>query len=559
MAQDRPSLNPLLTWLWQLLSLYSSEEITVPTDYHERVYQVKDVLKSDTSGLINSVLDFAIHCASVDYIIETNNNNFSNIIKYWFENINRSLLGRVPIGVKALSKECYMERWKNSSFLVLRTIWEDVSVAGTQFNLPTKMWFVDGYNLVVKNGDDGARIIGTEKYSIKIDERRTRPIPSSRDELIFVQKPFNSWSDLYTNPFIIQRGLYKNLKLFNLVNKKAERIVGKALEYLLLLKKGTEQLALKGLPEYTYSEEDLKKAKESLTDMVNKSKTDAGVPIYATGFDTEMEHLIPEYARILQKDIYSTIEKRILAGLGLIEIIEGTTSSRREALLSPKPFITEVESGIEDFISLLNDVIQTIIDKNKENHPKYFGESSTISLHYAPIKTFITDSIRDHLRSMYDRGVISKQTYTEVIGNVDIDIEVNRRKQETDNDLDTILYPPIIQNTEAKFADLTPFKKEKKTVEKQPEEKTGPEAKNFKSSVEEVPEPYEGIEDDLEFVKSLEEFGKIVKRKDGWYVLSEKTGKSLGGPYKTYKKAVQRLRQVEFFKNKGSEVSLDEV
>ena len=44
----------------------------------------------------------------------------------------------------------------------------------------------------------------------------------------------------------------------------------------------------------------------------------------------------------------------------------------------------------------------------------------------------------------------------------------------------------------------------------------------------------------------------IKKVKDGYKVLSEKTGKNLGGPYKTKAQAAKRLRQVEFFKhNKG--------
>ncbi len=41
----------------------------------------------------------------------------------------------------------------------------------------------------------------------------------------------------------------------------------------------------------------------------------------------------------------------------------------------------------------------------------------------------------------------------------------------------------------------------------------------------------------------------IVKRKAGYYVLSEKTRRNLGGPYKTREEAVKRLRQVEYFKH----------
>ena len=43
----------------------------------------------------------------------------------------------------------------------------------------------------------------------------------------------------------------------------------------------------------------------------------------------------------------------------------------------------------------------------------------------------------------------------------------------------------------------------------------------------------------------------IVKRKKGYYVISEKTKRNLGGPYKTRVQAVKRLRQVEFFKHRG--------
>src|SRR4030066_1378815 len=42
----------------------------------------------------------------------------------------------------------------------------------------------------------------------------------------------------------------------------------------------------------------------------------------------------------------------------------------------------------------------------------------------------------------------------------------------------------------------------------------------------------------------------IVEREDGYYVISEKTKKNLGGPHKTRAEAVKRLRQVEFFKHK---------
>jgi hypothetical protein len=43
----------------------------------------------------------------------------------------------------------------------------------------------------------------------------------------------------------------------------------------------------------------------------------------------------------------------------------------------------------------------------------------------------------------------------------------------------------------------------------------------------------------------------IVKKKDGYYVLSEKSKRNLGGPYSSKEEAKKRLRQVEYFKHLG--------
>lgn len=45
----------------------------------------------------------------------------------------------------------------------------------------------------------------------------------------------------------------------------------------------------------------------------------------------------------------------------------------------------------------------------------------------------------------------------------------------------------------------------------------------------------------------------IVRRDDGWHVLSER-GKHLGGPY-SREGAARRLRQVEYFKHRKAELT----
>jgi hypothetical protein len=43
----------------------------------------------------------------------------------------------------------------------------------------------------------------------------------------------------------------------------------------------------------------------------------------------------------------------------------------------------------------------------------------------------------------------------------------------------------------------------------------------------------------------------IKKTKQGYKVVSEHSGKNLGGPYKSKKDAVKRLKTVEYFKHHG--------
>jgi hypothetical protein len=531
----RKGLNPALRWLWDLLSFYSQEEIRVPTDYLGQVVEIKKVLKSDTSGLVNSILDFAINCATVDFTVETDNPNYTSLIEQWFGLVNKKLIGRVPIGLKELSKEYYRERWKNSSLLVLRTVWEDVTIDGVNLNLPTKMWFVDGQNIAVEDGDVENRIIGSENYYIRIADKKRKLIPATKDEFIFIQKPFSTWSDLYPTPFMIQRGLYKNMKIYDMINTKGERIIGKALEYMMLFKKGSENLAQQGATDFIYSQEDLKAIKDDFKQWQADNKASPGTPSYFTNFDTSIEHLIPDYAKAINTAMYAQLDKRLLQGLGLVEVIEGSASTRREAILNPKPFISEVERGIGDFIGLISNVLELVKMRNEASHPKIFGNKT--QLHYVPIKSFMNDNIRDHLRSMYDRGILSKQTYGEVVGEIDIDIEENRHKEEKEKKFtDTFAPPPITFQPPTPKVVKAPVAV-KAPTDNIPVSKKGPEAKNFKGEVEEV-------EGELEV-------SEIVKQKDGYHVIS-KEGKNLGGPYKTKKEAVKRLRQVEYFKHAGN-------
>ena len=284
MTQVIKGMSPALKWLSDLLSFFQVETITITSEYRDQVIQVKNILKDDTSGLVNTMLDFAIECAIVSYKIESDNENLQTALNTWLKQINFSLRGKIPTGIDALAKEYFRERWKSSSFLLLRTFWEKKD----GLTLPTTLFFVDGEDIHIRNSKEGIVILGDEKYSLRIndDKEKDKKLPSQSNETIFVQKPYESWGTRYPTPYIIRKGLYRNMSFMNLMNSKSELIVGKALEYLLFIKKGTERMLLEG--NISYDEKDIQKASDDLKALLLKRKNEEGTTTYTTNFDTIM-------------------------------------------------------------------------------------------------------------------------------------------------------------------------------------------------------------------------------------------------------------------------------
>lgn len=464
--------SPQLRWLVDMLQFMSIDAVSVPKEYREQVIQTKRLLSADTSGLVNTILDFGISAALVDYTLEVNDDTLKTVLEEWFENINSDLRGRIPTGITALAQEYFKERWKGSSHLVLMTKWKNVD----GWDLPTSMWFLDGEDIVVRHtSNDGINRIGDEQYRLLINPQKKKSIPiaTTKDELFFVQKPFEQWSTLLPTPFLIRRGVFRNMKFYDILTGKGEHVVQKAVEYMMIMKKGTEKLAATGDDKFIYSHDDLNAVKEDFSRFLAERRTAPAIrtPSYITGFDTEMEHLIPEYERVLKPSLYMAVERRLLAGLGMIDILESTGSTRKESLLNPKPLKHEVECGIKDFAQLLTDVLKTVIERNRGRHPKKMALKTVVRT--SPTTAFLGDKVKQLIRSSYDRGLISKQTTVELVPEVKYEVEVSRREQETGRGEDETMFPPIIQNQEGVSDDDVPDDRKPNT----------PDAKNFNQAI----------------------------------------------------------------------------
>jgi hypothetical protein len=149
--------------------------------------------------------------------------------------------------------------------------------------------------------------------------------------------------------------------------------------------------------------------------------------------------------------------------------------------MNPKAFISETNEGVAGFKFILMEVITLIEGRNKNKHPKLFSEKGKLIIVNSPLRINV-DNLLDALRSGYDRGVLSYESYINVLG-FDYTTEKEKRIKEAIAGEEEIFYPRIITNQEDKGIDIVTKKPKSDKQEKlEDENKTGPEKNNFKKS-----------------------------------------------------------------------------
>lgn len=454
---------------------FLQKKIVIPQDFHAQVQAIEVMLGNDVSGLVDSLTDFSVNSATVDYTIITKNDNLNEILKKWLDNINISYGGEIPIGITSLSKEYFKERWKGGSFPILKIKW--AKYKGLQ--LPMEMFFVDGGSIYAQDKEEGNEI-SLLNYDYYIGKNTEKKYKLSGNNTI-ISRPYGRWFDKYPTPFLIKRGVLYNWKIINSIKNKEIEILDQIIPYMLLVKKGTEGLAIHDKKVYKDSElKEVKRKFQKLLDdlqRANNNTTSKKTPIRTTNFDEEIDHIIPNIKNLFEPALFESADKAILTGLGFIDIAEGVSSSRRESILNPKAFIEEVKVGVDDFKQLLYQLVLKIIEKNESNK-KYMNVDFFISS--SPVRGFMTDKFKQLVRLLWKGGKISNQTAVEIIAEVDFRTEVMRTKKEQEEDIEELMYPRITENREGQGIDLPGKDKETdKNGRVVPEDKKGDEKKNF--------------------------------------------------------------------------------
>lgn len=460
--------TPSATMVNLAWSLLSGKNV-VPTDFHDQANKVMQMQLSDNSGIVDSLTDFMVNSALTNIQVETidDKENFADLLNFWLEIINKSKVNYgIELGIRGLAKEYYKERWKGSSFPVLRIgEWENVK----GYYLPTVLYFVDGGSIYSEVKSEGSHKLLNYDYYIG-SEKKEKIDPKNS----IITKPFCRWYEEYPTPYLIKRGVYQNWEILNSIKKRQQEIINQIIPYMLLVKKSTEAMLANNIKSYSNEElqqvvDDFKKAQEKLSILGMND----GTKIRATNADENIEHLIPDISKIFNKEIFVEGEKSILSGLGFIDIADGLSSSRRESVLNPKAFISELNNGVYDFKGIIKSLIFMIQEKNKKEHRN--GSQVPFEVVTSPVRAFMSDEFKRTLTQAYDRGNLSKQTYVELVTECDFSVERFRRRAEAKNGTETDLYPHIVRNDEGRGFDAEGIENE----EELSDDKKGLEAENY--------------------------------------------------------------------------------
>jgi len=448
--------------------------IKVATDFPGQVAQVDSILDNDKTGMVSPIYNFMVQAATVPMKIETGNETLNEVLKVWqTEVLNRNTNISIQSGLRALSTENFRERWR-SSLLGLNVQWGKHDFGGNIgiWTLPQKMWFFNGGAIKTEKNTS----IDARKFFLKVDKKKANdePLITTLEKSIYIRRPFTAWHKDYVVPYFTQRGTVFNALFKSAITQKQSDVIESLIPLILKMQAGSDDLMKAGIKP---SEEDFNALKKQLTNAYEKYRQTGNVSdlIASLRHDVNLDYLIPDLTKIFSDSISKSVNRDLMSSLGMIEL-QGF-GTRQEAMLNPKVMIEEVVDAVGDWADLLNEVMLDLLVKNKAAHPNL--SQAEIQVIPGIIQAFLTDEMRAMIRSMYDRGDISRQDAVEQTTGLNFETQVQRIIKEKARGLDTICKPPVIVNIEK---DLDPTIDDT-NLEDQGKKPGSPEADNFNNAI----------------------------------------------------------------------------
>lgn len=500
------------------------QKVYVPTDFHSRAVIIKKMLGCDSSGIINTLGNFQIDCALVDIKIDTGSDTLNETLNDdWLIGINKQYRGfGIESGIKGLQHEYYRERWMGASFPILKIVdWDYIKGV----HLPTGLLFVDGGSvyaqktktkkIIEKKQDTKNKKEKLLDYEYWLGNGEDKELINPKKDTHFIYKPYTRWFEKYPSPYLVAKGIYKNGKIIEELKNKELDLLSQVIPYLMHILKGSEGLATAEQP-VTYDPKDLDNTFKKFEKLFEKMATGEKLPINVTQFDEQIKQLIPDLEAMFKPVLFENAEKGVLSGFGFIDIIQGIGSNRKEAIINPRAFIREIDSGIKGFKLVMEDLLDLIKEKNP-NKEKLIKNIWDVDM---GINTeFITDKIADQLKTMRNNGSLSNRTYTNVVSRelTNYDKEIRFLKQEKESEDSKLIVPKLTQVQDLltmqtikdmkkvePVEETNPPKKKVEDPDKLTDDKKGAEARNYNMSTKKLTgSPYINVKELPEAVQKL--------------------------------------------------------
>jgi len=520
----------------------TSSQIQVPKDFASRQCKINELLDNDYTGIVKTIYEFMVMTGSVDMNYVSDNQNLTSTLQDWANHkLNANISNDIPRGLKALTTQYMRERYK-SSFIILNIVWDKIE----DLILPSKMWFSDG-GVVIVGGDDDA--LNGKQYFLGSDEN---PIVSTKKHTVLIRKPFNSWYESYPTQYLVSRGVLYNAMLKKTLISKQAAVIEEMIPYILALRAGDATLMAKNM--MGDIEKQLGDVKESLKQAKRNKKYqhDSGDMILKGRYDLNLEHLMPDLTKLFNDSIVKPVNNDLLCGLGLVEL-QGFSSDRQEAILNPKVLVEEILNGVADAKALYEEVLDLIIEKNNELHPKHMGQD--IRIVPGVVKAFLTDNMRKLIKDHVNTGILSiEDAFEGLPQGFDFEISKKRRQSESDNGDEDLFFPRVILNQDSNsLNDVAP---RTPTPNEVPQKKN----KKVKAEKEYIEAPYSTPADLPANVKDvlpeaaqrqwMEVFNSVYKRTGGnedrarkaaWSVIKKRFKKGPSGKW-VLKKAEEEFK-----------------
>lgn len=535
--------------------------LTPPTSFALQVKNCRDIVNNDITGIISTIIEFIEDSlAEIKFSIETDNPKLTEIFNRWLSSINKNHSSYVPSGFTALIRQYTKEKFI-SGFPIVKYNFDSFNT----LRLPMEIKLLDPTNIESKGKNENF------KFDYRIGDVKL-------NKNVFLRKD-GLWYEDYPTPFLIRKGVWANYQLKKKIKEETATVLKEIIWYLFLFKRGDPNNPRYKTPDFSKIGKDLKTV---LQDAKNSTKYQK-VPAYVGDLNTQAEHILPDLTKLLTTAIYEQIDKDLLAGMGMIDIIQGLSSTRKESILNPKPLMQTAINIILDIENLLYDLLREIIIQNTPIHKKYFAKLTKVRIVRTPIKAFWSLEFKQMVRSFYDRGLISRISALDSVG-FDLETELKRKERELKEGLDEIFYPPVIQNVEGKgidindledIEDLSPDKKsiEKqnynqsaKTLEKAPYKKISDLPDNMTTQLQHIfmivvnNALQEGDSDAVAFKKAWGVIRKIAKKnKNGkWIKKSKKqlAKASVGNDLGKIFEEVAKIKQLEIAEKKSKLIDL---